>query len=669
MPNTWGVKTTKAKDLDLSKNAEPESEDALDGLTKIKADISLDALQADVIKADSKEEIEEDLKFLQQDLETTNPVTTFHELIALWKPVEKLNDDEQLKLAEIDYTIGRYMVGNLMSSLMLKHRQVNWRIDEAAFREALAKLNISTRRGLQTELLNNGVVLSPAEQEFFTAFDQSGKFVNSYFNSHYQQEVVNSWVQIMPQCVQAYNQYYAQTPTGVSTEVKWLINDLKTKWFKETMLTNKPFKNAVIAGGILAGVAGTYSLIRSWTGKRRNRKGIIGGLVSWALTWAAAAAIGGGLTYRWMKEKEGKQLTFEESLLALQSDVQNKISENALRVSIGVVRYDELTKELMSYGTWTVIDKNAKRIPWLDVQFSDYKQMLHVANLMNYIRFTYKGRCRSTTPFYTGGTTGDVYIKTVKNENKNKENEIISGGRRSTLRSFCPDLDSFRWWDVGKEKLVQYLNSLPWRQQHDVIAQADKWEDVVEDLANDIQRDIEKAIPEVKLGGARWTLRVEKLSEKTNYYQVQSRDSKTFFSAKEKGKKKEVIYVIDNLDIEFESAKECIRVANLVNRTKKEFGGKCKQASPFFRDRIGMDGEAIYVYSKWSKGLARSSILFPFVWDRIRGKRIWTKTNYLDKSSAKREFPMLGRPSQRKIFIKYLNSLKWDNGTSLRYNQ
>lgn len=116
------------------------------------------------------------------------------------------------------------------------------------------------------------------------------------------------------------------------------------------MVTNKPFKNAVLVGGVLAGVVGAYSLIRSWTGKKRNKKGIIGGLLTAALTGTAAAAIGGGLTYRWMKEKEGKKLTFEESLLALQSDVQNKLSEESLRTHIGVVRYDELTKELMSYG-------------------------------------------------------------------------------------------------------------------------------------------------------------------------------------------------------------------------------------------------------------------------------------------------------------------------------
>lgn len=116
-----------------------------------------------------------------------------------------------------------------MSTLMLKHKGTTGRIDEAAFRESLAKLNISTWRGLQTELLNNKIILSPAEQELFAAFDKGGKFVNSYFTSHYQQEVVAPWIQAMPQCVVAYNQYYAQPVTGVAPEVKGLIDDLKTK--------------------------------------------------------------------------------------------------------------------------------------------------------------------------------------------------------------------------------------------------------------------------------------------------------------------------------------------------------------------------------------------------------------------------------------------------------
>lgn len=59
-----------------------------------------------------------------------------------------------------------------MSSLMIKHKDASGRIDEVMFRESLSKLNISTWRGLQTELLNNNIILSPAEQELFAAFNK-----------------------------------------------------------------------------------------------------------------------------------------------------------------------------------------------------------------------------------------------------------------------------------------------------------------------------------------------------------------------------------------------------------------------------------------------------------------------------------------------------------------
>lgn len=86
---------------------------------------------------------------------------------------------------------------------------------------------------------------------------------------------------------------------------------------------------------------------------------------------------------------------------------------------------------------------------------------------------------------------------------------------------------------------------------------------------------------------------MEKLNDKTNYYQVESWDSKAFFTAKETGKKKNIIYAIDNLDINFDSAEECIRVSNLINRTKKEFAGKCTKSEPFFRDKIGPNRSSI----------------------------------------------------------------------------
>lgn len=83
MPHPTSSGTAKVEDLDPKKNLEAENESSQDDLAKIKADVSLDALQADVIKAESKEEIEEDLNFLQQDLESTNPVSTFQELISI----------------------------------------------------------------------------------------------------------------------------------------------------------------------------------------------------------------------------------------------------------------------------------------------------------------------------------------------------------------------------------------------------------------------------------------------------------------------------------------------------------------------------------------------------------------------------------------------------------
>ena len=55
---------------------------------------------------------------------------------------------------------------------------------------------------------------------------------------------------------------------------------------------------------------------------------------------------------------------------------------------------------LESYGEKTKIDVQGKTVDGMHgIKFPDYKQMLHAANIINFCKVAYRGKCKSNTPF------------------------------------------------------------------------------------------------------------------------------------------------------------------------------------------------------------------------------------------------------------------------------
>ena len=104
---------------------------------------------------------------------------------------------------------------------------------------------------------------------------------------------------------------------------------------------------------------------------------------------------------KWWFEKE-KPLTFDEALKSVTSEVRNwKIKENPFRQHFEWgIEYDEWSWVILSYWEETKIDIKNKTIEWLsNITFPDYEQLIHAANIINFARRNFAGKCQSDTPF------------------------------------------------------------------------------------------------------------------------------------------------------------------------------------------------------------------------------------------------------------------------------
>ena len=76
---------------------------------------------------------------------------------------------------------------------------------------------------------------------------------------------------------------------------------------------------------------------------------------------------------------------------------------------MGKLEYKTETGEICSYDEATQIDKDKKMIPGLGIEFGKFEELIHAANLINYVKKTYRGRCAVANPFNAGQVAaGDI---------------------------------------------------------------------------------------------------------------------------------------------------------------------------------------------------------------------------------------------------------------------
>ena len=104
------------------------------------------------------------------------------------------------------------------------------------------------------------------------------------------------------------------------------------------------------------------------------------------------------------KEKLWNGLTIEQSVVSATAEVRawHEIDEDIFRHNFeDWIQYDAQKKTIKSYWYETPIDPVWKKLVWLDnVVFSDYKELIHAANITNCLKSNYHNRCDSPEPFH-----------------------------------------------------------------------------------------------------------------------------------------------------------------------------------------------------------------------------------------------------------------------------
>lgn len=346
----------------------------------------------------------------------------------------------------------------------------------------------------------------------------------------------------------------------------------------------------------------------------------------------------------WFSEK----LSFDDALKKVQWDINN-ISEVDIKSGIWEITYNETSKEIQSYkNVGTKIDKSNKKIPWLNVEFSDYEQMIFTANFINYLKYRHKWKWVNNSPFFVGQNGGNIYMKTTEN-GKEKDQDVLSWWFRSTLADFAPDIDGWAWKKalslIGlkdnkwKEKLVAYLNGLDIWQRWDSPNQENPNNDPVISETNDVHDDIRNTIHDLEQHGiTRWTIQAEKVPDK-DAYDIQSWNWSTRIELASWWK-----YLVEGMGLVL-PVNEAIRVANLANKMKSENQNKWRSAAPFSYER-----------ERWKRWL--------YIDLKDSPNRTSTKMRVLTNDAIEKTLPTIHEWDNEKYLVDYLNSIKNEQGNS-----
>lgn len=104
------------------------------------------------------------------------------------------------------------------------------------------------------------------------------------------------------------------------------------------------------------------------------------------------------------KEKLWLALSFDEARQKVENEVRNwKVDADhfwAFNTNFEWwITYDENTQEICSYWQKTKIEKNWKKLQWMNVEFASWEELIHAANIVNFAKRKLRWRWATTTPF------------------------------------------------------------------------------------------------------------------------------------------------------------------------------------------------------------------------------------------------------------------------------
>lgn len=145
-----------------------------------------------------------------------------------------------------------------------------------------------------------------------------------------------------------------------------------------------------------------------------------GKFLKWAGTvlwiWSGVYYVGHGFyTGNWHPRdlfdwEKWRKLTFDEAMNYCKSTIVNDNKEESASYGIEL-QYHEDTSEIEAYGQRIKINKNSRRIEWLEVWFTKYEHLIDTAIVIAYLKKYYAWRCSTEAPFkINGGFEWDIEI-------------------------------------------------------------------------------------------------------------------------------------------------------------------------------------------------------------------------------------------------------------------
>ena len=138
--------------------------------------------------------------------------------------------------------------------------------------------------------------------------------------------------------------------------------------------------------------------------------------VLWVWTGVYYVAHGLYTQNRWLRDlwdwERGKKLEFDTALEYCKWAIANQ--DNKEWMSYGIdLKYNESTSEIEAYWEKIKIDKDKRKIEWLNVEFKKYEHMINTAILIAYLKKNYSWQCQNNSPFHlTGDWQWDIDVKT-----------------------------------------------------------------------------------------------------------------------------------------------------------------------------------------------------------------------------------------------------------------
>jgi len=136
-------------------------------------------------------------------------------------------------------------------------------------------------------------------------------------------------------------------------------------------------------------------------------------LATWTVIWWVEVFKHRNRVSSRVKERLWLALSFDQAIQKVESEVRNwKVDADHFGAFNSHfewwITYDEGTKEICSYWQRTKIEKNWKKLQWMDVEFASWEELIHAANIVNFAKRRLKWRWATSKPFVETNRWWDI---------------------------------------------------------------------------------------------------------------------------------------------------------------------------------------------------------------------------------------------------------------------